>query len=87
VAAAAAIELVELVGEVETKVEAGDHGTDTGIVGGPELVLTIGGGTGEVPLEIKGDTLELLPFKTISRMSVSMGVLPTRRRKKTCSMT
>ena len=85
-AAAAAIELVELVGEVETKVETGDHGTDTGIVGGPELVLTTGGGTGEVPLEIKGD-VELLPFKTMSRMRVSMGVLPTRRRKKTCSMT
>lgn len=85
-AAAAAIELVELEGEVETTVEAGDQGTETGTVGGPELLVLTTGGTGEVPLEIKGE-VELLPFKTISRIRVSMGVLPTRRRKKTCSIT
>ena len=74
-----------LEGEVETTVDAGDHGTWPG----PEAELLeelTGGGTGEVPLEIRGE-VELLPFKTISRIKVSMGVLPTNRKKKTCSMT
>ena len=53
------------------------------------------GGRGLVPGEpapfdnrlAAGDVGLLVPFKTMSRIRVSIGVLPTNRRKKTCSMT
>lgn len=68
--------------------EAGDQGMLTGIDEGTgafgdwvplfEDKRLLGG---EVP------AVEVLPFKTMSRIRVSMGVLPTSLRKKTCSMT
>lgn len=61
-------------------VEAGDQGTLF-------VETTEGTGVVEFPLESKLGEVLLLPFKTMSRISVSMGVLPTSRRKKTCSIT
>lgn len=68
-------------------VEAGDHGTED-----VEHVEMTGGTGGLDPLlnnvgdEVFGPLL-VEPFRTISRINVSIGVFPTRRKKKTCSMT
>ena len=59
------------------KVDAGDQGT-----------FEIGTDVGEFPFDKRlGEDVLLLPFKTISLIKVSMGVLPTNLKKKTCSMT
>jgi hypothetical protein len=59
------------------KVDAGDQGT-----------FEIGTDVGGVPFDKRlGEDVLLLPFKTISLIKVSMGVLPTNLKKKTCSMT
>ena len=44
----------------------------------------------EMPPEVGGDTeghWKLLPERSMSRIRVSMGVFPTRRTKKSCSIT
>ena len=59
------------------KVDAGDQGTfeiGTDVVGVPFVKRL-------------GEEVLLLPFKTISLIKVSMGVLPTNLKKNTCSMT
>ena len=64
--------------------EAGDQGT---------LLVEQTGGTldaveaDEDPFDKRLGEVLLLPLRTISRIRVSMGVLPTSRKKKTCSMT
>ena len=58
-------------------VDAGDQG-----------ILEAGAAVVLVPLDKRlGEEVLLLPFRTISRIKVSIGVLPTKRRKNTCSMT
>ena len=59
------------------KVDAGDQGTF-------EIGTEVG-----VPFDkrLGEEEVLLLPFKTMSLIKVSIGVLPTNLRKKTCSMT
>lgn len=70
--------------------EAGDHGT---VVEDVEQVEMTGGTGGLDPLlnnvgdEVLPLLVAVLPLRTMSRINVSMGVLPTSRKKKTCSMT
>ena len=83
----AAAALIEDALELELTGDQGILELDTGGGGGRELVPT-----GEpAPFDKRlaaGDVAGLLvPFKTMSRIRVSIGVLPTNRRKKTCSMT
>lgn len=59
------------------KVDTGDQGI---LEAGTEVV--------GVPLDKRlGEEVLLLPFRTISLIKVSIGVLPTKRRKNTCSIT
>ena len=68
---------------LEVIVEAGDQGT---------LLVEQTGGTldaveADDPFDKRLGEVLLLPLRTMSRIRVSMGVLPTSRKKKTCSMT
>ena len=75
--------LVTYLDGLVVKVEAGDHGT-----------LDVEQTEGGTPLDVEEEPFDkrlgevlLLPLRTMSRIRVSMGVLPTSRKKKTCSMT
>ena len=77
----AAAAVIEEALELELTGDQGMLEADTGGKGAP-----VGGDPAPLERRLVGEVL-LVPFKTMSRIRVSMGVLPTRRRKKTCSIT